>query len=55
MTQFRTADGKIFLNQNMAIAHAQVLDFNANGGFGEFGKPYEYSKIDRSTDGENWV
>lgn len=55
MTQYRTADGKIFTDENLAIAHAQIIDFNNNGGFEQFGKPYEYSKVDRSEDGgETW-
>lgn len=55
MNLYRTADGKIFENENDAVTHAKILDYNKQG-FEVVGQPYDYSKIDRSEDGgETWI
>lgn len=54
MTQYRTADGKIFADENEAVIHSQVLDYQKQG-LEQTGKPYEFNKIDRSDDdGKTW-
>lgn len=54
VTFYRTEDGMIFDNEGNAVIHAKLIDFNNNGGFDSWGKPYVYSKVDRSHDLITW-
>lgn len=44
-TVYTTTDGQRFKNQYHAVTHQQCLDYKRNGGWEEWGKPYDYGEI----------
>lgn len=49
MKLYRTSDGKIFGDEDKAVNHSIVLEYNT---FGDFD---HCLKIDRSNDGTTWI